>query len=310
MRDSLVVTARQRKIRKRLTVLAFLSLWLIGFSVLFVYAIGQTLVYSFTNFNFMNKMKWIGIRNYAYLIVSDGVFWQSLGNTAFILAIVVPAILILSFLFAVLVKNKSGIGAFASIAYFLPFVIPLAATGLVWRWMFNGQYGIINYVLSLAHIPGPDWLLNSMLVKPAISIAESTLIGQYFIIFVAALQDVPQEFYEAAEIDGASGFRRMWNITLPMISPAFYFNLVTCFIGEFQIFDMPWVMTLSGGGQNTAAGGPGYSSTTFSLYMYNKMFQQYDAGAASAMAMISLVLVLGISFLMIRASTRMVNYER
>jgi multiple sugar transport system permease protein len=310
MRDSLVVTARQRKIRKRLTVLAFLSLWLIGFSVLFVYAIGQTLVYSFTNFNFMNKMKWIGIKNYAYLIVSDGVFWQSLGNTGLILAIVVPTILILAFLLAVLVKNKSGIGAFASIAYFLPFVIPLAATGLVWRWMFNGQYGIINYVLGLVHIPGPDWLLNSMLVKPAISIAESTLIGQYFIIFVAALQDVPQEFYEAAEIDGASGFRRMWNITLPMISPALYFNLVTCFIGEFQIFDMPWVMTLSGGGQNTAAGGPGYSSTTFSLYMYNKMFQQYDAGAASAMAMISLVLVLGISFLMIRASTRMVNYER
>jgi multiple sugar transport system permease protein len=310
MRDSLVVTPRQRRIRKRLTVLAFLSLWLIGFSALFVYAIGQTLVYSFTNFNFMNKMKWIGIANYAYLIVSDSVFWESLGNTALILSIVVPVILILSFLFAVLVKNRTGISTFASVAYFLPFVIPLAATGLVWRWMFNGQYGIVNYLLQLVHLPGPDWLLNSVLVKPAISIAEATLIGQYFVIFVAALHDVPTEFYEAAEIDGASGFRRLWNITLPMISPAFYFNLVTCFIGEFQIFDMPWVMTLATGGQNIAAGGPGYSSTTFSVYMYIKMFIQYDAGTASAMAMISLVLVLGISFLMIRASTRLVTYER
>jgi multiple sugar transport system permease protein len=293
-----------------LTVLAFLSLWLIGFSVLFVYAIGQTVWYSFTNFNFMNKMKWVGFGNYLYLIVTDNVFWQSLGNTAFILAIVVPVIVILSFLFAVLVKNRTGVGAFASIAYFLPFVIPLAATGLVWRWMFNGQYGIINYLLSLMHVPGPDWLLDSALIKPAISIAESTLIGQYFVIFVAALQDVPPEYYEAAQIDGASGFRRMWSITLPMVSPAFYFNLVTCFIGEFQIFDMPWVMTLASGGQNVTAGGPGYSSTTFSVYMYQKMFQQYDAGTASAMAVISLILVLTISYLMVRASRRFVTYER
>ncbi len=310
MGKSLVVTPRQRRIRRRLTVLAFLSLWLIGFSVLFVYAIGQTVWYSFTNFNFMNKMKWIGLGNYIYLILTDNVFWQSLGNTAFILVIVVPVIIILSFLFAVLVKNRPGISAFASIAYFLPFVIPLAATGLVWRWMFNGQYGIINYLLSLLRVPGPDWLLNSALVKPAISIAESTLIGQYFVIFVAALQDVPPEFYEAAEIDGASGFRRMWSITLPMVSPAFYFNLVTCFIAEFQIFDMPWVMTLATGGQNITAGGPGYSSTTFSVYMYQKMFQQYDAGTASAMAVISLILVLTISYLMVRASRRFVTYER
>jgi len=291
-------------------VLAFLSLWLIGFGMLFVYAIGQTLWYSFTNFNFMNKMKWIGLANYAYLVVSDGVFWQSLGNTGLIIAIVVPGILVLSFLFALLVRTRSALNGFASIAYFLPFVIPLAATGLVWRWMFNGEYGVINFVLGLLHIPGPDWLLNSALVKPAIAIAETTLIGQYFIIFVAALQDVPIEFYEAAELDGASGFRRMWSITLPMISPAFYFNLVTCFIAEFQIFDMPWVMTLSGGGQTNSGGGPGYSSTTFSLYMFVKMFQEYDAGTASAMAMISLVLVLGISIAMIRASTRFVTYER
>jgi multiple sugar transport system permease protein len=310
MGKSLVVTPRQRRIRRRLTVLAFLSLWLIGFSVLFVYAIGQTVWYSFTNFNFMNKMKWIGLGNYLYLILTDNVFWQSLGNTAFILLIVVPAIMILSFLFAVLVKNRQGISVFASIAYFLPFVIPLAATGLVWRWMFNGQYGIINYLLSQLGVPGPDWLLNSALVKPAIAIAESTLIGQYFVIFVAALQDVPPEFYEAAEIDGASGFRRMWSITLPMVSPAFYFNLVTCFIAEFQIFDMPWVMTLASGGQNVTAGGPGYSSTTFSVYMYQKMFQQYDAGTASAMAVISLILVLTISYLMVRASRRLVTYER
>jgi multiple sugar transport system permease protein len=310
MQRSIVVTPRQRRVRRRLTVLAFLSLWLIGFSALFVYAIGQTFAYSFTNFNFMNKMKWIGLSNYAYLILTDNVFWESLGNTAFILAIVVPVILILSLLFAVLVKNRTGMGTFASVAYFLPFVIPLAATGLVWRWMFNGQYGIVNYLLQLVHLPGPDWLLSSSLVKPAISIAEATLIGQYFVIFVAALQDVPPEFYEAAEIDGASGFRRLWSITLPMISPAFYFNLVTCFIGEFQIFDMPWVMTLATGGQNISAGGPGYSSTTFSVYMYIKMFQQYDAGTASAMAMVSLVLVLGISFLMVRASTRLVTYER
>lgn len=302
--------ANRRKIKKTLTVLSFLSLWLIGFGMLFVYAIGQTLVYSFTNFNFMNKMKWVGVSNYVDLIVSDAVFWQSLGNTAFILVIVVPSILLLSFLFALLVAKKSRFTGFASVAYFLPYVIPLAASGLVWRWMFNGEYGIINCVLGLLHLPRPDWLVNSAWVKPAIAIAETTLIGQYFVIFVAALQDVPHAFYEAADMDGASGLRKVFSVTLPMISPAIYFNLVTCFIAEFQIFDMPWVMTLTGGGQGTFSGGPGYSSTTFTMYMYIKMFTEYDAGTASAMAMISFVIVLALAIVMIRSSTRFVTYER
>jgi multiple sugar transport system permease protein len=300
----------KRKIQKRLTVLAFLSLWLIGFAVLFVYATGQTLFYSFTNFNLMNKLKWVGVGNYVHLLFSDSVFWESLGNTGFFIITVVPGIIILSFIFALLVKNKTGLTSFASVAYFLPFVIPLAATGLVWRWMFNGEYGIINFTLGLLGIPGPDWLTSSTWIKPGIAIAATTLIGQYFVIFVAALQDVPRELYEAADIDGASGLRKVFSVTIPMVSPAFYFNLVTCFIAVSQIFDLPYVITVSAGGQATVAGGPGWSSTSFVMYMYLKMFTEYDAGTASAMAMISLIIVLGISIGMIKASARFVSYDR
>jgi len=300
----------KRKMQRRLTVLAFLSLWLIGFGGLFVYAIGQTFFYSFTNFNLMNKLKWIGLGNYVHLLFADNVFWQSLGNTGFFLIIVVPGILLLSFVFALMVRRKTGLTGFASVAYFLPFVIPLAATGLVWRWMFNGQYGIVNYAIGLFGIRGPDWLTSSTWIKPGIAIAEMTLIGQYFVIFVAALQDVPRELYEAADIDGASALRKVFSVTIPMISPAFYFNLVTCFIIESQIFDLPFVITVSAGGQATIAGGPGWSSTSFAMYMYLKMFTEYDAGTASAMAMISLVIVLGISIGMIKASARLVTYDR
>ncbi len=300
----------KRKMQKRLTVLAFLSLWLIGFGALFVYAIGQTFFYSFTNFNLMNKQKWVGLSNYIHLIGSDNVFWQSLGNTGFFLIIVVPGILIISFVFALLVRQRSTLNSFASVSYFLPFVIPLAATGLVWRWMFNGQYGVINFFLGLIGLPGPDWLTSDVWIKPGIALAEVTLIGQYFVIFMAALQDVPRELYEAADIDGASALRKVFSVTLPMISPAFYFNLVTCFIIESQIFDLPYVITLSAGGQASVAGGPGWSSTSFAMYMYMKMFSEYDAGTASAMAMISLVIVLAISIGMIKASTRLVTYDR
>ena len=294
--------------------LAFLSLWLIGFGMLFVYAIGQTLWYSFTNFNFMNKMKWIGLANYAYLVVSDGVFWQSLGNTGLIIAIVVPGILVLSFLFALLVRTRSALNGFASIAYFLPFVIPLAATGLVWRWMFNGEYGVINFVLGLLHIPGPDWLLNSALVKPAIAIAETTLIGQYFIIFVAALQDVPIEFYEAAELDGASGFRRMWSITLPMISPVIFFSAVIGVISSFQLFTQAYVASAAASGASVTdvasnLGYPAGSMMFYSVYLYQQGFQSFRMGYASAMAWMLFLITMVCTLLMIKGSNRWVHYQ-
>jgi len=301
-----------KKIKKTLTVLAFLSLWIIGFSSLFVYAIGQSLAYSFTNYNLMNTPKWVGAANYAHLLFHDQVFWETLGNSALFVLILVPGILIVSFALALLVNTGTRFAGFSSVAYFLPFVIPLAATGLVWRWMFNSEYGVINFVLGLANLPAPNWLASGAWVKPAIALAEMTLIGQYFIIFVAALQEVPKELYEAAEIDGANSFRRIISVTIPMVSPAILFNLVTCFIIEFQIFDMPYIMTLNGGSsmQAKAAGGPGWSSTTFAMYMYHKMFNEYDASTASAMAMISLVLVLAISVILMKVSSRYVNYEK
>jgi multiple sugar transport system permease protein len=303
---------RRKRRRNSLTVLSFLSLWLIGFTGLFLYAIGQTLAYSFTDYNLMNDAIWIGLANYTNLIFKDSVFWTTLANTGFFVVLLVPGILVLAFMLALLVNRKTRIANWASVAYFLPFIIPLAATGLVWRWMFNGDYGVVNYLFSLFHLEGPSWLTSSHWVKPAIAIAELTLVGQYMIIFAAALQDVPKELYEAADIDGASGWKKILNISLPMVSPAALFNFITCLIAEFQIFEIPYVMTLNGGSsmQAKASGGPGWSSTTFAMYMYDKMFSEYDAGTATAMAILSLVIVLAIAFPVMRLSQRLVNYER
>lgn len=299
----------KKKIKKNLTVLAFLAPWLIGFFVLFVYAIVQSLIYSFTNYNLMNEPVWIGFANYTGLF-TDSVFWEVLKNTSILVLVLVPGTLFLSFFFAVMVNSKSVIAKFASLAYFLPYVLPLAATGLVWRWMFNAKYGVINYIMELFGVEGLSWLASSVWVKPAIIMAQLTLIGQFMIIFIAALQDIPKSLYEAASIDGAGPIIKTMRITVPMVSPAILFNFVTLFILMFQLFDIPYIMTFAGSNmQAKAAGGPGWSSTTYTMYMYHKMFQEFDASTASAMAIVAFVLVLSLSIVFMRASDRFVHYE-
>ncbi len=300
---------KKKDIQKNLIVLAFLAPWLIGFFVLFVYSIGQSLVYSFTNYNLMNDPVWIGLENYTGLF-SDSVFWEVLGNTLFLVVIVVPGTLILSFLLAVSINNNKLIAKFSSLAFFLPYVLPLAATGLVWRWMFNAQYGVVNYVLNIFGLEGLNWLASSTLVKPAIVIAQMTLIGQSMIIFIASLQSIPRSLYEAADIDGAGTMRKTMSITIPMVSPAILFNFITLFILTFQLFDIPYIMTYAGSNmQAKAAGGPGWSSTTYAMYMYHKMFQEFDASTASAMAIIAFIVVLGVSIILMRTSEKFVHYE-
>ena len=300
---------KKKDIQKNLIVLAFLAPWLIGFFVLFVYSIGQSLVYSFTNYNLMNDPVWIGLENYTGLF-SDSVFWEVLGNTLFLVVIVVPGTLILSFLLAVSINNNKLIAKFSSLAFFLPYVLPLAATGLVWRWMFNAQYGVVNYVLNIFGLEGLNWLASSTLVKPAIVIAQMTLIGQSMIIFIASLQSIPRSLYEAADIDGAGTMRKTMSITIPMVSPAILFNFITLFILTFQLFDIPYIMTYAGSNmQAKAAGGPGWSSTTYAMYMYHKMFQEFDASTASAMAIIAFIVVLGVSIILMRTSEKYVHYE-
>ena len=298
------------KLRHRLTVLVFLLPWLIGFSALFVFAIAQSVGYSFTNYNLLNDPKWVGLGNYRALF-ADAVFWETFGNTLFFVVTLVPGMLALSFVLAVLVDYRSRASGFATIALFLPFVVPLAATALVWRWIFNAEYGVMNYVLSLVGVDGPSWLLDRNWVKPAIWMAEMTLIGQYFLIFVASLQTIPKSLYESADLEGANGFRKMISITVPMASPAILFNLVTSFIIVFQTFDIPYMISLNAGAtmQAKAFGGPGWSSTTYAMYIYHKMFNEYDAGLASASAVVAFVVVCSASVLLMRTSNRLVHYE-
>jgi len=297
-----------KKLCKALTIIAFLLPWIIGFFVLFVYAIGQSFMYSFTNYNLMNKPVWIGFTNYTGLL-KDKVFWEVLKNTFLLIIILVPGTLILSFFFAIIANTKARFSKFAGLAYFLPYVLPLAATGLVWRWMFNAKYGVVNYVLNLFGIEGISWLASSLWVKPAIIIVQLTLIGQCMIIFIAALQSIPSSLYEAASIDGAGPIIKTLKITVPMVSPAILFNLVTLFIVVFQLFDIPYIMTFAGSNmQAKAAGGPGWSSTTYAMYMYHKMFLEYDAGTACAMAIIGFIIILGITIFMMRYSDKFVHY--
>jgi len=298
---------RINQVKKALIVFAFLSPWIIGFVMFFVYSIGQAFWFSLTNYNFMNEPRWIGFSNYLSLF-SDKVFRISLWNTLYFIVILVPGTLFLALFFAIFVNTKTKVARLGGIFYFLSYIVPFAAIGLVWRWMFNSQYGVINYLLSQVGVEGPPWLASSFWIKPAIIIVQLTLIGQFMIIFLAALQGIPKELYEAAELDGATSWQKSISITVPMISPAILFNLVTLFIIISQIFDIPYIMTLVSGGTQTHAGGPGWSSTTYTMYMYYKLFSEYDASGACAMAFISLILILSVSIVMLKLSKRFVHY--
>jgi multiple sugar transport system permease protein len=295
------------QLRRDLQGYAFIAPWLIGFLLLAAGPMLASLLLSFTSWTMLSAPTWVGLDNYTTMIQDDPLFYEGLYNTAYYVLFSVPIGLALALGLAMLLNLKlKGIRFFRTI-FFLPSVTNVVAVSVLWLWLFNPDFGLLNTFLGWFGIDGPLWLQSEAWSKPALIIMSLWGIGGTMIIFLAALQGIPPELYEAAELDGASSTRKFYHITIPMISPAIFFNLIVGVIGSFQVFTQAFVMT--GGGHPGSEGGPNNSTLFFVLYLYKKAFQDFKMGYASSLAWVLFLVVLVFTLVQWRYSRRWVYYE-
>ena len=278
----------------------FISPWILGFIVFTAGPILASLFFSFNIYDAIQPPRWVGLANYRNLF-RDRLFWQSLRVTSLYTAGAVPLGIVLSMAIALVLNlNIRGVSVFRTIFY-LPSVISGVAVSLLFMWIFNSDFGLLNYLLwKLFHIRGPAWIMNERWVIPSLILMSIWGIGGGIIIYLAGLQGIPTELYEAAEIDGANWWSKQLRITLPMMTPVIFFNLVTGIIGSFQVFTQAYVMT---------GGGPHNASLFYVLYLYRNAFYYFKMGYASALAWVLFAIVLALTLLVFRSSSAWVYYE-
>ena len=292
-----------RRARKNLgNGLLFCAPWLIGLSVFLIYPLCAAFYYSLCDYSVLLSPVFIGFDNYVDLL-HDPLFWKSLRNTAYFATGSVSLGLLVSLTLALLLNSKvKGVGLYRTL-FFLPSLMPVVAGSILWMWMYNGQSGLINTGLRAIGLDGPAWLADPNWSKPAIVIMAVWGAGNAMVVYLAGLQDVPTSLYEAALIDGAGFFQRLFNVTIPMISPVIYFNVVLSIISGFQAFTQAFIMTGS-------TGAPERSTLFYVLNLYNVGFQDLRMGYASAMAWVLFLIILGITFAATKLSQRWVTYDR
>lgn len=280
--------------------LAFISPWIIGVLFLTLYPVLLTIYYSFCDYDVLSPPVWVGTLNYTDLL-TDNVFWLAIWNTLIYTAFAVPLGLVLSLFIAILLNQPIlGRSIFRTI-FFLPSMVPLVAVAMIWLWIFNGKFGLLNYMLSCIGIHGPNWLTDPNWTKPAIVMTSLWQTGGTVVIYLAALQDVPQQLYEAAQVDGAKPWHKLWHITIPMISPVIYFNMVMGIIGSLQVFVGSYVML--------GGGGPDRSALFLAVYLYESAFKYLKMGYASAMAMLLFLLIVFLTWLATHLSRKHIHYS-
>lgn len=282
--------------------LLFCLPWLVGMSVFLLYPLAAAFYYSLCDYSVLLDPVFVGFANYVDL-VHDALFWKSLGNTVYYAIGSVSLGIFVALVLALLLNFQvRGVALYRTI-FFLPSLMPIVATSIVWMLMYNGESGIINTALRHLGIAGPAWLSDPTYAKPAMIVMAAWGSGHAMVIFLAGLQDVPTQLYEAAIIDGAGFFDRLRYVTLPMLSPVIYFNVIMGIIGGFQAFVQALVMTDS-------FGAPERSTLFYVLQLYNTAFQDLRMGYACAMAFILFVIILTLTLLATRISRRWVHYDR
>ncbi|HEY4391035.1 MAG TPA: sugar ABC transporter permease [Paenibacillus sp.] len=276
--------------------------WLLG---LILFTLGPmifSLILSFSKWDVITgveSIKFVGLDNFK-AIFHDDLFYQSLKVTFIFALVSVPLYQIASLLMALLLNMRTRGMKFFRLIYFMPSVIPAVATSMMWVMIFNPEYGILNQALGWFGIQGPAWLQDPSYALGALIVMGLWGVGNTIIIYLSGLQGVPEDLYEAGELDGAGVFRRFFSITLPMITPTIFFNLIMGIIGGFQYFTQAFVMT---------NGGPLNSTLFYNLYLYNKAFKEFDMGYASALSWILFMIILVFTLLVIRSSSFWVYYQ-
>lgn len=283
--------------------LLFISPWLLGFCIFDIYPLIASMYYSFTDYNVLTSPGWVGTANYHELFFQDDLFWKSLKNTIYFTAFSVPACLAASIFIAILLNMKlPGMPIFRTI-FFLPSIVPIVASAVLWLWVLNPDSGLVNSLLhQFLGVEGPGWLASEDWSKPSLIIMSVWGIGAAIVVFLAGLNEVPQSLYEVAELDGAGVWHKFRHVTLPMLSPTILFNLIMGLIASFQYFTQVYVMTLG-------RGTPLDSTMFYALYLYRVSFYYLRMGYASAMAWVLFVVILVATLGVLASSRKWVYYQ-
>ncbi len=277
----------------------FIGLWLVGFSVFTAMPFLASIFLSFTHYTATASPQWVGLENYHTLLFDDPSFWRSLANTLTYALVAVPLCVCTAFVLALLLNlDIRGIAIYRTI-FFLPHIVPMVATSVVFMWVLNPQIGLINNLLGLIGIDGPAWLQDPAWSMTTLILLSVWGIGGSLVIYLAGLKDVPVSLYEAARIDGANAWQRALHITMPMMTPVIFFNLVIGIIHAFQYFTQAYILT---------SGGPQESTLFLALYLFYRAWQYLDLGYASALAWIMFVIVATITFFVFKSQRRWVHY--
>ena len=290
----------------------FIAPWLIGFVIFTLGPVMASLYLSFTKYDMVSVPIWIGFGNFQDLF-KDNLFKRSLWNTLYYAVFTIPLSLTFSMILAMLLNNKlKGIYTFRAI-YYLPAITSGVAISLLWRWLFHPDLGLINKALTIIGFSQsmcPKWLTDPHWAMPAIIIMSVWGgLGGSMLIYLAGLQGIPEQLYEACELDGANPWQKFWNVTLPMLSPTIFFNLIMAIIGSFQVFVTVFIMT-SNQGASIEPGGPANSTLVYVLYLYRNGFRYLNMGTACAMAWVLFVIILVLTLINFYFSKKWVNYDQ
>ncbi|QGH36200.1 ABC transporter permease subunit [Gracilibacillus salitolerans] len=275
--------------------------WIIGLCAFYFYPLLSSMYYSFTNYNIAGSSQFVGLTNYIQLL-NDSMFWTGISNTLIYAFMQLPLSVVLGVTIALLLNIKiKGQGIFRTL-FFIPSLVPAVAVAILFQWLLEAQFGLVNYLLDIVGITGPGWLGDPTWAKPSVVMMSLWIIGNTFLIYLAGLQDISQEYYDAAEVDGANPFRKIWHVTIPLLTPVIFFNVVVGLINALQEFTLPYTLT-------SGTGSPADSLMFYSMYLYNNAFLYMRMGYASAMAWILFVLIMIITLIILKTSKRWVFYQ-
>jgi multiple sugar transport system permease protein len=277
----------------------FILPWLLGLLLFRLGPMVASLGLSFTAWDLLRPPVFIGLENYERIFTRDDLFWISLQNTVVYVFGRVPLVLSLALLIAILLNQAIYFRSAFRTIFYLPVVTPEVATALLWAWMFEPNFGMINSALKNVGIQGPGWLATTEWALPAVIVVSAWGIGSIMVIYLAGLQSIPHHLYEAADLDGASALQKMRHVTVPLLTPVIFFNLVTGVVASFQIFTKIRIMT---------NGGPANATLVYVLYIYNQAFQWLKMGYGTALAWVLFLILFALTYFMFRRQ-RWVYYE-
>lgn len=289
-----------QRTREALVGYLFISPWFVGFLILTAGTMAYSFGLSFLKSDMLTAPHFIGLKNYQDLI-QDPLFWKAMKVTVYYtFGTVVPRTILALFIALLLNQGLPGRGLWRTL-YYTPSLVSGVAVAVLWTWLLNPMYGLINMTLdSLFGIEGPRWIYSETWAMPAFILMGLWGVGGSMLLYLAGLQGIPTPLYEAARIDGAGSARCFWHITVPMLSPTIFFNLIMNIIGSFQVFGQAYIMT---------QGGPNNATLTMVLYIYRKAFEHFYFGYGSAVAWVLFGVIMIFTLMIIRSSEMWVHYE-